>query len=99
MQWSSDSLYILCGMFKRGIIQVSTYFKFVEMFPITCTCTLLAFNFTDPSKHILLSFISLRSMAVLVQSAKKAGYHSVVCPTKLSCYAGYRKIVTKFIDI
>ena len=85
MQWSSDSLYILCGMFKRGIIQVSTYFKFVEMFPITCTCTLLVLNFTDPSKHILLSLISLCSLVALVGRVKQARCLSVVRPT--NCHA------------
>ena len=38
-------------------------------------------------------------MAVLVGRAKNAGCHSVVRPTKPSCYAGYRKIGTEFINI
>ena len=57
------------------------------------------FDFTDPSKYILLSLISLRSVMVLVGRAKKARCHSAVHPAKRSCYTGYRKMVTKFTNI
>lgn len=30
VEWSSDSLFILCAMYKRGIVQVSTWTRYVS---------------------------------------------------------------------
>lgn len=37
LQWSADSLFLMCGMFKRGIVQVRV--KIVVTVHLTTTCT------------------------------------------------------------